>query len=290
MPYLYLFLSAVFMASSSVFGGYYSRRTMQRKDATPLFNLVRMLATLICWCVIYAFDFSFDAGVLLYSLGFGGCFALATIALIYAIKYGSVALTSLMLQVSLIGVCIWGLIFWGAPFTILVLLGLILVTIGIALCVLEGKKEEGKKTISLRWLFFSLLAFAGNAGCSIIQKEQQLFYGGKHGSMLMVFGLIIAFLVCLVLYLKSDKTDTRLLLKTEWGFPVFAGVSNTALNLFVILLATSTLSSSLIYPVIAVGGLLVTTLFSLFAFKEKLKWWQWVGFVIGTVGIVLLNI
>ena len=61
--------------------------------------------------------------------------------------------------------------------------------------------------------------------------------------------------------------------KGNIAFPVAAGVTNVLLNLAVIILATSELSPSLIYPVLAVGGLAVTMLFSIFAFKEKLKWW-----------------
>jgi drug/metabolite transporter (DMT)-like permease len=62
------------------------------------------------------------------------------------------------------------------------------------------------------------------------------------------------------------------------------------LNYFVILLAATSLSPSLIYPVIGVGSLAVVIMFSLFAFKEKLKWWQWLGLGIGAVATLLLSI
>jgi uncharacterized membrane protein len=58
----------------------------------------------------------------------------------------------------------------------------------------------------------------------------------------------------------------------------------------VMLLATSILSPSLVYPAISVGGLVLVAIFSLFVFKEKLKWWQWVGIVLGTIATALLSI
>ena len=100
------------------------------------------------------------------------------------------------------------------------------------------------------------------------------------------FGAIASFL----LWLKSDKSDTKVMLKSSWYFPVGAGVFNLLLNIFVMRMALTTLSPSLIYPVIGVGGLMVVTLFSLFAFKEKLKWQQWLGIALGAIATALLSL
>lgn len=290
MPYIYLILSVLCMASTSVLGGYYNKRTQTNKGTTPIFNLVSMVATLICWLVFFAINFTFNWSVLLYSLFFGVSFAVCSICTICALKCGSVALTSLFMQASLIGVTIWGLFLWNAKFTLLVAIGLVLLIIGITFCILDkGDGVKKSKGISIKWLFFAFTMFISNAACSILQREQQIKYDGQHGGLLMVGATIISTLVCFAVYWKSDRSQSKVILKRNWLFPTMAGVGNFFLNFFVILLATSNLSSSLIYPVLAVCGLLVTTLFSLFAFKEKLKWWQWVGFVLGTVAVVLLN-
>ena len=291
MPYLYLALSVICIASSSICGGFFTRRTKNYKDQTSLFNLINILSMLIFFCVYYAFDFSFDPKVLLYSLAIGICLPLSTISYVYALKNGSVALTSLLFQTSLIFVTIWGLIFWGAPFKITVVIGIVLVIISLSLCILSPKKtEEKNKTVSPKWFFWAILSLVCNATSTIFQREQQMRFNGKHGSMLMVFALLISSIVCLVIYLKSDKSQSKIVLKKQWFLPVSNGLMTGATNVFVILLATSTLSPSLIYPVIAVGGLMISMLFSLFAFKEKLKWWQWLGFGIGAVAIALINL
>ena len=56
------------------------------------------------------------------------------------------------------------------------------------------------------------------------------------------------------------------------------------------LMALTDLSPSLIYPVIGVGGLAVVTIVSLFIFREKMRWWQWVGVAVGAVAVALLSI
>ena len=80
------------------------------------------------------------------------------------------------------------------------------------------------------------------------------------------------------------------MLKTSVWLPICAALLNLVLNVFVMLLANTKLSPSLIYPVIGVGSLAVTLVFSLFVFKEKMHWRQWVGVGIGAVAVLLLSI
>ena len=72
--------------------------------------------------------------------------------------------------------------------------------------------------------------------------------------------------------------------------PVLAATLNLITNMCIMLLATSALSPSLIYPAHAVLTLALTTVFSAFVFKERLGWWQWIGIAVGAVATVLLSI
>lgn len=288
MPYLFLTGAVAGVASTGIFGSFYNRKNEGRKGAAALYSLLQMLSMCLCWAVIFALDPGFHLKVLVYALLFGGFYTLCAVGLINALKYGPVALTSLILQLSLIGVTIWGFLFWNSEITPLVVSGLVLVAISLGLCLYTGKR--GDKKIDWKWLIFALLMFVGNAGCSIVQKTQQTAFEGKYGSLLMLAATGFSCLVCFAGYMGSDKTDTRIILRGSWYYPIFSGISGAALNLFVILLATSELSPSLVYPTIAVGGLAVTTVFSSFVFKEKLKWQQWLGIAFGAVAAVLLSI
>ena len=129
----------------------------------------------------------------------------------------------------------------------------------------------------------------GNAGCSIVQRTQRMRFAGKYGSFLMLLAMAVSVLFCLAACLKSGKAAYSGL-RRAWPYPMAAGVSNAALNLLVIVLAGSSLSPGLIYPVIAVGGLTITTLCSALLFREKLQGRQWLGVAIGVVAVVLLSI
>ena len=291
MPYLYL-VSTLFLSSASgILGSFYNRKTSGMRDATALYNFMICSASFLGWTVLFLIQPSFDARVIPYGIGFGIGYAVCMIGFINALRTGPISLTTLFLNLSLIATVIWGFFFWNSDPSILVIIGLVLVAVALWLCLYTGKENDGVGKISLKWLFFVALTFVGNSACAIIQKTQQLHFNGNHGNLMMMCGLCFASLFCLVLYLRSDKSDSKEILKKGFGFfPVADGLLNTLHNLIVIILATSTISPSIIYPTIAIGGLAFTCIFSLIVFKEKLRLWQWIGIAVGAVAVAILSI
>ena len=289
MPYLYLVSALVMHATFSIFGRMYQDRTAHYKDVSPLFNFAQMISVTVVWGVFFALKFSFDAGVLLYSALFAVCYTSVNVGFIRALKLGTTMLSTLILNLALVVTTTWGFLFWDAKPTAIVIVGLILVVVALYLCLYQKKNVENK-SFSWKWLFYALCALFGNSGCSIVQRTQQLKYNGQHGSMLMFFATLFSAIVCFFIYLKSDKSDTKMILRRNWWLPVCSGIGNVGLNVFVMLLTFTMLSPSLIYPVLGVGALMVVTLVSTLVFKERLKPLQWVGFLFGTVAIVLLSL
>ena len=287
MPYLYLVLSVFMVASTSVFGKIFNRQNDGRRDTSTFYNFLLMISVFLGWGMLYVADFSFDAGVLLYSAMFAICYLTCNVGIINALKYGPTAITSLLINLSLIVTTVWGFLFWDAEISLTVIAGLVLVVASIILCLYS--KEQDEKGFSLKWLVYVTLAFFGNAGCSIVQRTQQVEYSGQHGNMLMLFATGACAIAYVILYLRSDKRDARIMLKASWWGPVCAGVCNVVLNMLVMLMAVTELSPSVIYPVIGVGGLAVVTVFSLLVFKEKMRWWQWIGVAVGAVAVMLLS-
>lgn len=291
MPYLFLFGSMCSSGALSVLGTSFNRKNSARRQVSTLYNLLIACSVLVSWLILYAFDFSFDFGVLPYSVGFAFFYTLAMIGHIQALKSGSVSLTAFIKQLSLVFVSLWGFVFWDSPITANVGIGLVLITVALALCFL-GKKRDGRQgaVISMKWVGYAAILLIGNAGCSIIQKYQQLAFNGAHRSMLMVFASLCSVIFCLVLGRKEDKGDWTATVRDSWYFPVGAGVASALLNLFVLRMASTTLSPSIIYPGIAVGGVTLTSLASVVLFKERLLWRQWVGLAIGVIALVFLNL
>lgn len=253
-----------------------------------LYNVLSMCCTLLFWVVLFCVDGGVSVRVvpyaLLYACFYGGC----TVAVVYALRTGPIVLTTLIKQLALICVSVWGFFFWDTPFTLSVAIGLLLVIIALWLCLYNKKKQDGQ-AVNLKWIVYVLIVFIGNAGCSIVQKTQQMHFDGQYGNFLMLLTTALVTLACLIVYLKSDKTGTREIIKNTWYIPVLTGVCNGLTNLLIILLTISVLSPSLIYPVIAVGGIMVVTVFSTVIFKEKMRWWQWLGVLVGCVAVAILS-
>jgi len=289
MPYFYLISSVMFVASTNIIGSFYNRKNVEKRGLAPLYNLLLLLAVFAFWTVLFLTDRTYDIAVLPYALLFALCYTLAMVGTINALKTGSVMLTSLFGQLSLIGASVWGFFFWDEAFTTLTGVGLVLTVVSLWLCLYGGRSNKRVK-LNLSWIGYVLLVFVGNAGCTIVQRTEQIDFAGQYGNFMMMTATGVSFVVFLVMYLTGERGDSRAIIRTSWYFPMLAGLSNALLNLFVILMASTTLSPSLIYPVIAVGSLSVITLTSLLIFKEKMKWWQWCGVALGAVATGILSL
>jgi drug/metabolite transporter (DMT)-like permease len=189
----------------------------------------------------------------------------------------------------MISTSIWGFFFWNSPVTLPVISGLVLVVVALVLCLYNGKSADSEKKISTKWLLFISLYFIGNSLGSITQRTQQINYESAYGDFLMVVATAVSLIVCLVFYLRSDRSDTKKILRSSGYIPAICGALNFVINLVIIILATQ-LSASVVYPVMMIGALAITGIFSIFIFKEKMRWWQWLGVAVGALAIILLSI
>ncbi len=288
MPYLYLLLAIFGSAMLSVMSSLFGRKNAHASHTATLYNLIVTLSAAFAWGVLYLATPGFEPGVLIYSAIYGVFYAMAMTGIFKAIASGSVSMTGFVKQLSLIAVAFWGFLFWETAFTLFIGIGLLLIFIALVLCFKPNKKKEN--TLSPSWFFYASLLLVGNAGCSIVQKYQQAAFNGKYGNMFMFFAILFAVAVCFIFYLKEEKTDIRSFSPISLLFPVMGGISSTVLNLFILLLLASPMSESVIFPGIAVGGLILTTLFSVAVCKEKLHPIRWIGLGVGAVALIFLNL
>lgn len=140
---------------------FYNKKNEDKKDASTLYSFVLLSSVFVTWVIMFLIDGQFDWAVLPYAFLFSIGFMLAMVMMVEALKCGPIVLTSLIMQLSLIGATIWGFFFWNDEFSWTVGGGLVLVVLSLWLCLYTGQKEEQK--INLKWLFFVLLMFLGNA-------------------------------------------------------------------------------------------------------------------------------
>ena len=289
MPYLILATATMFMSCNAIGATFYNRKNSSYKETAKIYNVLIMGAVFLCWLIKFLTNPVFDISVIIYSLVFTIGYTTAVLTEVCAYREGPMTLSSLIMQLSLVSTTIYGFFFWDSEVTTLVIVGLLLVIVALVLCLYTGKGNEGdKKRISAKWIFYILIFFVGNSIGTITQRTQQIDFDSAYGDFFMMVATAVSFTVCLFIYLKSDKSDSKKIISTSWYIPLLCGFFNFLQNLFVILLATL-LSANIVYPVLMIGSLAITSIFSIVIFKEKMNWWQWIGVVVGAIAIVLLG-
>lgn len=292
MPYIYLLCAIITSAGLAIAGTLFNKKTNHKAGLGHLYNLLGACSNFGTWLILFCTDPSFDIAVLPYSLVYGCSYAMFWVGLTGALQAGSSALTGFIKQIAFVFVAIWGFAFWGSEPTLTVLAGIVLIAVALFLCLVPLGKEMDKSTFKItgKWLLYALMILIGNAGCAIVQKTQQRVFCGQHGNQLMVFATFLAAVFCFLMCVKDDKRNWKPIVKKYWFYPVIAGVSSAICNCFLIIMASTALSPSIIYPALAIGGLTLTTLVSVVTCKEKLTPSQWLGLLVGAVALVFLNL
>ena len=265
-----------------------------------IFSAASALVAMLVFLIASKGELSFQMEVVGYSVLFavGYCMALAFSFL--AIANGSLSLTSLVLQFSLIIPTFYGIFFLQEETDFFLFAGIALLVASIVLVNIPvgEKKEKNAETEQTeknqnkptwKWALFALLMFIGNGGCSTVQKMQQIHFNGLYKSEFMIVALIITTVALVVISLFTERKEMLPALKKGVGYYAVYGVANGISNLIVLLLATK-MSSSIVYPVLSAGGIVITSFVSVFVYKEKMNLFQKIGLILGVLAIVALNI
>lgn len=292
MSYLYLLILVIASGMITVIAKFYNNKNSTLEGSSGIYNMLYPMGVAITYGIVYFSNFDFEPGVLLYSLLYGSFYTLFTIGLIGSIKFGISSITALVKQTALVGVSVWGFVFFAAPVTVNAVIGVILIVVALCLCLIEkskAKKDKERKK-DLRLPLYLLLIAVGNIGCPLTHKYLLIRYNGNHGYMMLFFAVLISALILTALSLGNTKSNWKKIALSSGYLPIFSGVCSAITGIMQTILLNMSMSTSIIYPTLAVGGLTVTLVFSVFAFKERLRPAQWCGIAVGCVALVLLNI
>lgn len=250
-----------------------------------IFNSVTTLTAAIFFLLTDKGGFQFRFALIPYILGFAVCYGSAILFSFLAIREGFMSLTSLATSYSLIIPTLYGLLFLKEKAGALLVIGLVFLFLSLFL--VNGKKGASSG-LTVKWLIFALLAFLGNGLCSTVQTAQQRAFSGEYKSEFMIIALLILAVFFGIIAAVKEKEVLRLCINKSW-ITLLNGTANGFTNLFVMVLSRR-MPASIMFPVISGGGLILTSLISIFIYKEKLSKRQYIGLILGTVSVVLMNI
>lgn len=283
MTYIFLMLIIADQLMEAVLAKQYNIKT--EKSNTILFSGVACLFALIFFLVNSGGRLDFCAGVVPYAAVFAASFGTAVVTQVLAIKTGPLSLTTLFSSYSLLIPTFYGIVFLKDPISPALYGGL--AALVVSLWLINMKKDESMR-FSPMWLIYVLLAFAANGMCSTIQKMQQIKFNGAYKNEFMIIALAVVTVVLLAAG-AANKENKAEMIKPCLKYGAIKGIGNGFMN-YLVMVVSASLPSAVLFPSISAGSVTLAYLCSLFVYKEKLTRLQTVGYILGIVSVVLLNL
>ena len=257
---------------------------MSKTPNVFLFSAVTASAALLFFVVGNGFRLHLSGDFLPYAIAFGLAYGTCTVASFYTIVWGSMSISNLVTSYSLIIPTFYGLIALDESLSAFGMVGLAALFLSIFL--INDRKEDVK--FSVKWLIALAVAFIGNGLCSTVQKMQQTACAGAYKNDFMITALMIVVVTFVVMALLR-RERLREGLAVCAGLGALKGVANGIVNLLVMVL-TGSLPNAILFPSISAGGIVIGFLIAVGIYKERLTRRQLLGYAIGTVSVVLLNL
>lgn len=221
-----------------------------------------------------------------YSLLFALTYGLAVFTSKASIGCGPLSLSALFCSYSLMLPTFYGIFVTGDDVTVLKILGIGLLVISVILVNL--KKEDAR--ITPKWVFLIIVNILSNGICTIVQRVQQEDFNGEYKNEFMIIALAVVAVVMISSSVMLTKNRKAVLSEAAlWKNTLLNGGANGFTNHMTMMLVKF-LPSSVMYPTISSGSIIVSTVAAVFIYKEKLSKIKTAGFVIGILSVILLNI
>ena len=200
------------------------------------------------------------------------------------------SVASVSSKMSVVIAIIFGVWYYEESLGFVKLFGILLALIAVYLTSVKEKKEKKETTEKQVSLLFPILLFIGSGAIDTSLKFVETTFVQQGGVPLFsatIFGCAFILGMSILLY-QMVKGTFRFEFKNILG-GILLGVPNYFSIVYLLkALSTDGMESSTAFTLNNVGIVILSTLFGLFIFKEKLIWKNWLGIVIAIVSILLV--
>lgn len=254
------------------------------KPNVILFSAVTSMIALCFFLVASRFRLNLDPALVPYALGFAVGYSAGWVGTVLAVRYGLMAISSMIVNCSLIFPTAYGVLL-GEPVTPLLVVGVALL---LAAFVMVNLKFEAGSRFSIKWFACVMVAFFGNGLCAVTQNMQKRALGDAYGNEFMVIALAAASVLLLGFAMLTSR-DIRGDFRACLPYSAANGVSNAVIN-FLMLVLIGNVPNTVLYPTNAAASMIAAFLLAFIMYKERFSRVQYVGYALGVASIVLLNI
>ena len=293
---LLIVLSVIASALIGILRGKYAKSYPMSGVYLWRFNFYQNIFCFLSILLIYLFSgtkFSFSV----FSVLLGAALAVANIlsleGVLQAQACGSFAYTSVIVALSAIIPSMSGPVLFGEKVTVSQFAGIGLMII----CIILSPGNDGgeRRAVNLKWLLFCTVAFVFSGAVGVVQKIHQNTAAHKaEMPALLLTCFFVSFALSGIRLItergrmkKSGESLNKLTLAVLL-FPAVSGLCFAfphTINLFL----SGRLASVVFFPTINLCPMLLTMLYAVFGFKERLTAKQWAGIAVGILSTVFVS-
>ena len=293
---LLIILSVIASALIGILRGKYAKSYPMSGVYLWRFNFYQNIFCFLSILLIYLFsgtEFSFSV----FSVLLGAALAVANIlsleGLLQAQACGSFAYTSVIVALSAIIPSMSGPVLFGEKVTVSQFAGIGLMII----CIILSPENDGgeRRAVNLKWLLFCTVAFVFSGAVGVVQKIHQNNAAHKaEMPALLLTCFFVSFALSgirLITERRRMKKSGESLNKLTLAVLLFTAVSGHCISFphTINLFLSGRLASVVFFPTINLCPMLLTMLYAVFGFKERLTAKQWAGIAVGILSTVFVS-
>lgn len=231
----------------------------------------------------FKYDIIIEKAWLIHAAFIGFIFIVTFVLFALSSQRAGVAITAVFSKMSVVIPVIAGIFLYNESLNLLKILGII--STFAAFILIFYKKEKSK----IQWavIFLPIIIFFANGLIDSTLKYIEFnFIDGDYTlflTMVFLFALIMGLIISLIKYARNRKSFT---IQTIIGGSIL-GLLNYTTSYFM-LMAMNQFQSNVLFPVQNVGIVMVSALFGLILFREKLSKTNWIGILLSILAILLI--
>lgn len=292
MEYVLMCTAIVFSVASSAFLKSFGGKG-KTENIGDLFLFNGLISAV--WAVILGlwFVLSGDFHVTPLTFLFGGAYGIVLTAFLFtktaALSEGPVSLTTLIGSCAFLIASAFGVIYNHESVNILQLLGVIVLTMSLTLCVNPKKSGE---PLTKKWFLLTLMFFVAGGFIGITNKAFSLSsVSGEVNAMMLTASVVSAVLFTASAFLLNGARgfDKPRIHKGTWQYVLVCGVLSCVYQRLNVSLA-GLIPSVVFFPVANGSMVILSVIAGKIVFKEKLKPIQLLGVMLGLLAIITIGL
>ena len=288
-----LAISFVTCTVTNVTKNWYSRKISVSTHGNWLFVFAQCLSAAVLIFIVNGGIGVCSWYSLIMGVIFGVVGTLQLLTFMYAIAIGPFSYSSVIASMSTLIPALAGAMFWNEKINIFQAIGIVLMVVCIIFST-NKPKDNTERKIGTKWLVIILSSTVLGGFIGILQKMHQTSVHKEESSLFLVSSFLISAAIAAVMLFicrnKREGDNVTPAAKTAWRWliPVISGLSFTfphIINLYL----SGVMDAAIMFPVVNIGPLVLTTLAAAVIFKEKLSVRQWIGICIGIVSTLFVS-